>query len=838
MPAGTVGYPTRPVESETMFTARRASRGAVLIGVGALLAGLVSAMPATASGPRTTVTVLLKAPSPARLARLAFATGHNHAKRVADLAAVMPSADAHHVVRSALRGDGFTIGHQTAWTIEASAPQSIVQTTFGTLSASGRGRTRGVLPAIPSEIAGVTAAVLADGAASPLFGAHASLDGGDFRNAYSAPRQSPSEGVDKAGPLTIASLQFTPWNDVDLSDYAAQPSVNIKPDPVASGQYKQFGVAGSTATPNTTPPTPTSELGEEVDLDQESLLSAAPHARQRAYFDTNRTNGYVQALSQVLADVTQGQGKSADGGDPHIVALTTSWGACEDEFTANFPGDTQQAIEPLLQSLNAAGVTIFAASGDDGIYDCGHGANSTKIAVDYPASSPSVVGVGGTKLTSVGGSAANDGTNWTDTAYTCRDTTSCESAKGTGGSGGGESDVYPMPAYQRSGLGHAPFRTGTGHKGDFAAERHRLVPDIAVDGSPASGFKILTTYTPHPCNFPIFCPSTLPTSTTVVGGTSLSSPLAAALFTNLLASKGLTSGVGDIHGALYTAYATHRAAFRDVTSGSNGSQADVDSRATAGKAAELPVKAQQGFDTVTGLGAPLWPLLSGALFSPKLPTAHASIALASPHSARRHNKVVVRWHPGKGSSSGLAADADVVVKRQGDATAVYHRVHAPASGSYTFRGSAGGNYVVTVTERALSGKKSAPASRLLVVPFDSTAFKLRGSWSTAKSRKDFGGSDVQTASKGASARIVVRGQRYLLMVRTGNTYGKLAIYLGKSRIMTADLFSAAPGHKLIDFFGSTTTPRKRRTFTFRYTGKHSPFTDKTTVDIDGLDVIY
>ena len=75
------------------------------------------------------------------------------------------------------------------------------------------------------------------------------------------------------------------------------------------------------------------------------------------------------------------------------------------------------------------------------------------------------------------------------------------------------------------------------------------------------------------------------------------------------------------------------------------------------------------------------------------------------------------------------------------------------------------------------------------------------------------------------------------MVRTGDTYGKLAIFQGKKRIATADLFSAAPGHRLIDFFGSANTLRKERTFTFRCIGKHSPFTDKSTVDIDGLDVI-
>jgi hypothetical protein len=782
------------------------------------------------------VTVLLKAPHPAKLARLARASGHDHAQRVRELAAVLPTSAAHETVRSLLRADGFAIGHQTAWTIEASAPASVVQALFGSVAGFGtRARGRVALPSVPAALAQVTAAVLPSGDASGLFGPHAVRDGRDFRNAYSAPRKTPSEGVGKAGPLTIASLQFTTWNQVDLSDYAAQPSVNIKPDPVASGQYKQFGVAGTNPSPNTSPPTPTSELGQEVDLDQEALLSAAPHAKQRAYFDTNNADGYVQALSQVLADVTQGQGKSPDGGDPHIVALTTSWGSCEDDFDLAFRGDTEQAVETLLQSLNAAGVTIFAASGDDGVYDCGHG-TSTKVAVDYPASSPYVVGVGGTKLTAPGGAAANDGTNWAEVAWTCKDTAACESAKGSGGSGGGESRVYPMPLYQKSGIGHQPFKTGTGHKGDFGAEPNRLVPDIAVNGDPQTGFEILTTYTTKPCTVPIFCPNTLPTSNAVVGGTSLSSPLAAALFTNMLATEGVTSGVGDIHGALYSAYAADKGVFRDVTSGRNGLQSDVDDRAASGSAALFPVKAQEGFDTVTGLGAPLWPLLAPFVLSPKTPTAHAAIALAAPHT-RRHDAVKVAWHPGRGKKSGLAADAIVDVKRLGHASPVYHRSHAPASGSHTFTGVPGGNYVVTVTERDLSGNKSAADSKLLVVPYDDTAFRLAGGWSKLKTHSDFGGSHVQTSQKGATARITATGRRYILIARTANTFGKIAIFRGKKRVATADLFSAAPGIKLVDFFGSAHTPRKKRTFTVKCIGKHGPFTDKSTVAIDGLDVL-
>ena len=390
--AGTVGLPCNcRLRASPCPLLRRLSRGVMLAGAGALVAGRPHRC--TRGGHRAqnhcdrpaqgtpSALVSRTSPSPPATTTRSGSTSWRPSSR--------PRPPIKRS-RSVLRGVGFTIGHQTAWTIEASAPASVVQTLFGSLSSFGpRARGRAGLPAIPAALAAVTAAVLPTADATPLFGAHATLDGPDFRNAYSAPRRSPSEGRrrERPGDDRVAAVHAAGIS-IDLSDYAAQPSVNIKPDPVASGQYKQFGVAGSTPTPNTSPPTPTPELGQEVDLDQEALLSQRRTPTQRAYFDTNTSNGYVQALSQVLADVTQGQGKSGDGGDPHIVALTTSWGACEDDFSLSFRGDTQQAVETLLQSLNAAGVTIFAASGDDGVYDCGHG-TSSKVAVDYPASSPS-----------------------------------------------------------------------------------------------------------------------------------------------------------------------------------------------------------------------------------------------------------------------------------------------------------------------------------------------------------------------------------------------------------------------------------------------------------------
>jgi kumamolisin len=693
------------------------------------LAGTVVATPSAGASSRsstawtaTTLTVLLKAPHPAQLSRLATAQGLSHDQRVKALSALLPSAAAHRRVVAELRSRGLTVTHETAWTIDAKAPTGRVATVFGTPSTTGSGakaagaRAGAALPRVPSTIKSVTAAVLETGTGPAVVQprdlcTHGCRDGSDFRNAYSSKSHVVHRGKDTNGALTVATLQFPHqggWNESDLTNYAAAVGL---PDPVASGQYTQVPVDGVVVRDATV-----QEGGadEEVDLDQETILSTAPLANQRAYFDSDANKaGYADALSQVLADVTQGTG-AVNGGDPKIAALSTSWGACEAKFSSGqaFAHDTIKAVNNILKSLTAAGVTVFAASGDDGIYDCGFPPSSTRTAVDFPASSPYVVGVGGTRLRPKGSHAANNGHNWADTSWTCTSAEVCQGFKrrDTGGSGGGESKRFALPKYQAVGIGHDPFRTSTGKKGSFGAQPRRLVPDIAGDGDPATGFKILTSdpYDVKSCSI-----SDLPPCKPkffAVGGTSLSAPAAAALFTDMLAEHNATAGVGDIHNALYSAYAAHPNVFRDVKAGRNGRQKDLD-RHTKGKASrgEIPVTAEKGYDTVTGLGAPLWPALAPYIFEPATPKATARLQALPRHGNVHAGQVRAQWGTKALSKAGILAEsATVTIRRQGKSAPVYHRTSAPATGSHSFTGKPGATYVLTVVLTDLAGNRSKP----------------------------------------------------------------------------------------------------------------------------------
>jgi Subtilase family len=832
----------------------RLAHALTAIGTAAAIAGgLFASPPAQASTPPgsarpTSVTILLKAPDQAGLNRLATAQGLTHAQRVAALAPLLPSPTAHREVAAQLRSAGFTITDETDWTITAQAQPATVTAAFGARTPAPPNATKleqlkaaSSLPRVPSAIAGLTAAVLPTSGGPGLF---SPLDkcrlrcrnGTDFRNAYTAPKVKPATGVDASGPLTIATLQFAGWNPSDLSKYAASVGMT---NPVGTAQYTQIPVGE----PNhTVPPAPPKgsydqEADVEVDLDQEAILSTDPNAYQRAYFNPNNTAaGYAQDIGKVLADVTQGPG-DFNGGDPQIVALSTSWGSCESEFRFAFDGETIKAVENILKSLTAAGVTVFAASGDNGIYDCGDSEKSTKIAVDYPGSSPEVVSVGGTRLRVAGAHAANIGGNWVDDAWSCSSAEVCQGvrASDTGGSGGGESKVFRMPAYQAAGLAHDPFTTTTGKKGRFGSQPDRLVPDIADDGDPATGFEVLTSDPTDVKSCAPHSPHCVPESF-AIGGTSLSSPEAAALFTDMLAAHNVTAGVGDIHDALYSAYASHTGAFRDIRHGSNGAQRDVDDHHANGSAYELPVRAEKGFDTVTGLGAPLWPRIAPYLFTPAAPTAKASMSLSRRHSPTLAPLVTASWRGVQAAKDGsAAATAAVTITRNG--TPLYRAKSARASDSYTFAAPHGGDYLLTVTERDLAGQHSSTIARVIVVPHDDRSFTFHGHWVRVKDKQDYRGSYATTHDAGAYATASDRGRRYTLEVRTGPMYGELAIDEGTTTIGTYNLYSPKVKHIAITFFGSRTTALHFRTFTFRYTGHKDPHATSATVNLDALYVL-
>ena len=263
----------------------------------------------------------------------------------------------------------------------------------------------------------------------------------------------------------------------------------------------------------------------EVALDIQVAGGGAPGARLAVYFAANTDQGFVDAISQAAHDQANA---------PSVMSI--SWGSAEQAWT-------QQAVTAMTSALQDAaslGVTVLAASGDGLATD---GVSDGKAHVDFPASSVWVVGCGGTRLDAAGAKITGESV-WNSSG---------------GGTGGGISDLFPVPAYQASVT--LPPSVNAGRAG-------RGVPDVAGDADPQTGYRVVVDG-----------------QSEVIGGTSAVAPLWAGLFALINAAAGKPSGAP--HALLYA----NPSAFHDTTKGNNRSGA-------------IGYDAAKGWDACTGLGTP------------------------------------------------------------------------------------------------------------------------------------------------------------------------------------------------------------------------------------------
>src|ERR1700722_6254687 len=277
----------------------------------------------------------------------------------------------------------------------------------------------------------------------------------------------------------------------------------------------------------------------EVMLDIEVSAAVAPGAKIVVYFAPNTDQGFIDAVASAVHDTTN---------NPSVISI--SWGGPESSWTAQ----ALQALDAACQSAAALGITITVAAGDNGSTDGGTGNN-----VDFPASSPHVLACGGTKLTGSGSTITREGV-WN------------EQASNEGATGGGVSNVFPLPTWQANAKVPAPSVSAGG----------RGVPDVAGDADPVSGYQIRVDG-----------------KSMVIGGTSAVAPLWAGLIA--LSNQQNGTSAGFIQPQIYAAKAA--SAFRDIVSGNNGA-----------------FSAGPGWDACTGLGSPVGARLIPLLGSSTAPT--------------------------------------------------------------------------------------------------------------------------------------------------------------------------------------------------------------------------
>jgi subtilase family serine protease len=268
--------------------------------------------------------------------------------------------------------------------------------------------------------------------------------------------------------VAIVDAYDDPNAEKDLATYRS--NFGLPACTTANGCFKKVNQTGGTSYP-------TGDTGwsEEISLDIDMVSAVCPSCHILL----------VEATSPSYANLGTAVNTAVRLG---ATAVSNSYGGGESSAETSY--DTY---------YNHPGVAITVSSGDSG------------YGVEYPAASRYVTAVGGTHLTSGGGTRG-----WTETAWS--------------GAGSGCSAYEPKPSWQH----------------DTSCTR-RTVADVSAVADPATGVAVYDTYGES--------------GWLVFGGTSVASPIIASVYA-------LSGNVSGVPASL--AY-SHTSSLFDVTSGSNGS---------------------------------------------------------------------------------------------------------------------------------------------------------------------------------------------------------------------------------------------------------------------------
>jgi kumamolisin len=242
---------------------------------------------------------------------------------------------------------------------------------------------------------------------------------------------------------------------------------------------------------------------QEIALDLQVLAGLLPRARIVVYFAPNTAQGLADAVHQAVFD---------DQNRPSVLSI--SWGSAETYWTPI----AREALQSAFADAARLRVTVVAAAGDElatsGLIDA-------QAHVWFPASSPYVLGCGGTAVTLDGAAVAAEKV-WND---------------GFVGTGGGVSEIFPVPAYQQQFALPPSVNDGATRRG---------VPDIAAAAAGQPGYRIILNGQPI-----------------AKDGTSAATPLWAGLIAIANAERG--SPIGLLNPSLYA----NPSLCREIVTGNN-----------------------------------------------------------------------------------------------------------------------------------------------------------------------------------------------------------------------------------------------------------------------------
>jgi hypothetical protein len=415
----------------------------------------------------------------------------------------------------------------------------------------------------------------------------------DLHSAYSLP-------VDTSGTQTIALVDA--YNDLtaeeDLEAYDTE--FGLPKCTKGNGCFTKVNQRGETAT---LPFPATAEELKKANKGSPGEVEEAEEAEGwtvEISLDIETAHATCQNCRIALVEANSPSYANLDAAETAAVALpatevSNSWGGPE-------CGAGEGGVECVSDSsaFDHPGVVITASAGDNGYLNWLEEPRSAYA--NFPASSPQVVAVGGTRLSPLGPSGEWTGERvWNDGGETA------DVKEGHGAGGGGCSVQFAAQPWQRDVSDWSSVGCGN----------DRAVADVAADADPYSGLAVYDSSSPE-------CTSGYETENAkkelvrhtvahwcTIGGTSLASPLVASVF----ALAGGAQGVEYPAQTLYRSAARSPATLHDVSEGSNGecllpfnekagSTECLSSEEAASCSSQLICQAGPGYDGPTGVGTP------------------------------------------------------------------------------------------------------------------------------------------------------------------------------------------------------------------------------------------
>ena len=379
--------------------------------------------------------------------------------------------------------------------------------------------------------------------------------------------------------------------------------------------------------------------GGESTLDLEVLDTAAPGLRSIDVFEAGA--GAADALEALTAPL-------GTTDKPQVISV--SLGLCERELQGAVGKGALLSSEAALEEATASGVTLLAATGDDGSAACTtrDGSPIRLKAVSYPASSFWVTGVGGTNLVLNPSNKISSQMVWNDAAQ----------QPGSAG-GGGVSMLWKRPNYQ-NGVSRA---------------RNRALPDVSMLADIVPGYAIF-------CSVLRDCiPSRSSSPWVGIGGTSAATPLlagGAALIDQELRLHG-RQALGFANPLLYAIERSTSAAstFFDVTSIGN----DVGPFIPGNGRLLGCCSAHVGYDEASGLGSINLASFAGTAVADEPAIVHVGLSLPSQQKPIRQRGIHARVSCTGRCTTG--AFAEVSIGRSRRFSVGSHVVNLSTAGSRT-----------------------------------------------------------------------------------------------------------------------------------------------------------